>query len=87
VGKNQSKKRNFKGKNLNSHIHVHYTALLMWRSSFSLFLLSAEFKSAESFPALNFMKIYHSKSKWCPKSKVKVMIILSSQKGFIMCLF
>jgi hypothetical protein len=32
------------------------------------------------------VKIYLSKKKWYPKSKVKVMVILQNQKGHLMCL-
>jgi hypothetical protein len=36
--------------------------------------------SAECFPALNFVKVCLLKSKWCPKSKVKINVLNLSGK-------
>jgi hypothetical protein len=38
------------------------------------------------FPDLHFVKICPPKSKWCPQTKVKVMVFLSSQKEHVMYL-
>jgi hypothetical protein len=66
---------------------VHNAAQWMWRSSQWILcyhqLCLSHWVICWVF---HFVKICLSESKWYPKSKVKVMVILASQKGHITCL-